>query len=228
MSGLMRPTSGEVVVDGRRVEGPPPGLALVFQEYGRSLFPWMSVRENVELPLRQKKLPAGRRRQLVEEALESVGLADAHSAFPWQLSGGMQQRVAIARAVAHEPRVLLMDEPVLSGSPTVVRQDLPIDLPEARDQLRTRSSPRFTELRAQVYAQIHRPVPGDTKSQADTAGSRPVVRGEGAPAAEVTPYGVLVRWSKPGTFRTSLLGRAANAEYGHRWGGPTGPLGSAT
>ena len=216
MSGLLRPTSGEVVVDGQRVDGPPPGLALVFQEYGRSLFPWMSVGQNVELPLEQKKLPADRRRHLVEEALEAVGLADVHSAYPWQLSGGMQQRVAIARAVAHEPRVLLMDEPfaavdaqtradledllrtiwrrlqvtvlfvthdideavylgqrvlVLSGSPTVVRQDLPIDLPDDRDQLTTRSTPRFAELRAQVYAQIHRPTASSAKTPADTARS---------------------------------------------------------
>jgi NitT/TauT family transport system ATP-binding protein len=71
----------------------------------------MSVYDNVHLPLRQKKLPKARRRELVEDALAAVGLADAHSAYPWQLSGGMQQRVAIARANAYEPRVLLMDEP---------------------------------------------------------------------------------------------------------------------
>jgi NitT/TauT family transport system ATP-binding protein len=78
----------------------------VFQEYGRSLFPWMRVRENVGLPLRSPRKAA-----LVDEALAAVGLADAHDAYPWQLSGGMQQRVAIARAIAFEPRVLLMDEP---------------------------------------------------------------------------------------------------------------------
>ena len=86
-------------------------MAVVFQEYGRSLFAWMTVRENVALPLRRKKLGKARTRELVDEALEAVGLADAHQAYPWQLSGGMQQRVAIARAVAFEPKVLLMDEP---------------------------------------------------------------------------------------------------------------------
>ena len=111
IAGLLEPTAGEVKVDGRPVSGPPPGLALVFQEYGRSLFPWMRVRENVELPLREKRLPAARRAELVDTALDAVGLADAHRAYPWQLSGGMQQRVAIARAVAYEPSVLLMDEP---------------------------------------------------------------------------------------------------------------------
>jgi NitT/TauT family transport system ATP-binding protein len=111
IAGLLEPTAGEVLVDGRPVSGPPPGLALVFQEYGRSLFPWMRVRENVELPLREKRLPAARRAELVDTALDAVGLSDAHRAYPWQLSGGMQQRVAIARAIAYEPGVLLMDEP---------------------------------------------------------------------------------------------------------------------
>ncbi|RFU20390.1 ABC transporter ATP-binding protein [Geodermatophilus marinus] len=202
MSGLLDPTEGEVLMEGKRVDGPPPGMAIVFQEYGRSLFPWMSIRDNVELPLKQKKVPAARRKELVDESLSAVGLADVHSAYPWQLSGGMQQRVAIARAIAYEPHVLLMDEPfaavdaqtradledlvrdlwhrykmtvlfvthdidesvylgqrviILSSSPTVVREDLAIDLPDERDQLNTRGSARFNELRAQVYSQIHRP-----------------------------------------------------------------------
>ncbi|MFF7865808.1 ABC transporter ATP-binding protein [Streptomyces qaidamensis] len=111
VGGLLAPTAGEVRLAGRRVDGPPPGMAFVFQEYGRSLFPWMRVGQNVELPLKQKRLSRERRRALVADALESVGLADAAGAYPWQLSGGMQQRVAIARALAYEPEVLLMDEP---------------------------------------------------------------------------------------------------------------------
>jgi NitT/TauT family transport system ATP-binding protein len=199
IAGLLEPTAGEVLLEGARVGGPPPGMAVVFQEYGRSLFPWMSVRANVELPLRAKRLQGQRRDELVSEALGAVGLGDVHSAYPWQLSGGMQQRVAIARAVAYEPHVLLMDEPfaavdaqtraeledlvrsvwhrtevtilfvthdideavylgqrvlVLSSSPTVVQEDLTVDLPAERDQLTTRSDPRFTRLRTHVYAQI--------------------------------------------------------------------------
>src|SRR5215208_6189883 len=202
IAGLLEPTAGEVLLEGARVGGPPPGMAVVFQEYGRSLFPWMSVRANVELPLRAKRLQGQRRDELVSEALGAVGLGDVHSAYPGQRSGGMQQRVAIARAVAYEPHVLLMDEPfaavdaqtradledlirdlwhkfqvttlfvthdideavylgqrvlILSNSPTVIRDDLGIDLPDERDQLTTRSSPRFAELRARVYSQIHRP-----------------------------------------------------------------------
>ena len=111
VAGLLPPTSGEVVLDGLRVTSPPPGMAVVFQEYGRSLFPWLTVRGNVELPLKEKGLPRDRRTTLVDEALRAVELIEASSAYPWQLSGGMQQRVAIARAVAYEPRIMLMDEP---------------------------------------------------------------------------------------------------------------------
>jgi NitT/TauT family transport system ATP-binding protein len=199
IAGLLEPTAGEVLLQGERVAGPPPDLAVVFQEYGRSLFPWMTVGGNVELPLRAKRLPRDRRDELVTGALAAVGLGDVHGAYPWQLSGGMQQRVAIARAVAFEPNVLLMDEPfaavdaqtraeledlvrsvwrrtgvtivfvthdideavylgqrvlVLSSSPTVVQEDLAVDLPSGRDQLTTRSDPRFTQLRTHLYAQI--------------------------------------------------------------------------
>jgi NitT/TauT family transport system ATP-binding protein len=89
-------------------------MALVFQEYSRSLFPWMTVRQNVAFPLRRKKLDKSRTRALVEETLAAVGLEGAIDRYPWQLSGGMQQRVAIARALAYEPELLLMDEPFAS------------------------------------------------------------------------------------------------------------------
>jgi NitT/TauT family transport system ATP-binding protein len=113
-AGLMRPTHGEVLLRGRRVTAPPEELALVFQEYSRSLLPWASVRNNVLLPLRHKQLARAERARLVEEALESVGLTRFIDHFPWQLSGGMQQRVAIARALAYQPSTLLMDEPFAS------------------------------------------------------------------------------------------------------------------
>lgn len=114
IAGLLRPTSGQVLLRGRRVSGPPEEMALVFQEYSRSLMPWASVRNNVLLPLRHKKLKAAERRALVEEALEAVGLTTFIDHYPWQLSGGMQQRVAIARALAYQPTILLMDEPFAS------------------------------------------------------------------------------------------------------------------
>jgi NitT/TauT family transport system ATP-binding protein len=111
-AGLMQPTRGEVLLRGRRVTAPPPEL--VFQEYSRSLMPWASVRNNVLLPLRHKKLTRTERKRLVEESLDAVGLTRFIDHYPWQLSGGMQQRVAIARALAYQPTILLMDEPFAS------------------------------------------------------------------------------------------------------------------
>jgi NitT/TauT family transport system ATP-binding protein len=114
IAGLLRPTSGEVVLRSRRITEPPEEMALVFQEYSRSLMPWGSVRDNVLLPLRHKRLSKRQRASLVEEALGAVGLIRFMNRYPWQLSGGMQQRVAIARALAYQPSILLMDEPFAS------------------------------------------------------------------------------------------------------------------
>jgi NitT/TauT family transport system ATP-binding protein len=114
VAGLLRPSHGEIVLRGKRVTSPPEEMALVFQEYGRSLMPWGSVRNNVLLPLRHKNLPRAERKRLVEDALGSVGLTRFIDHYPWQLSGGMQQRVAIARALAYQPTILLMDEPFAS------------------------------------------------------------------------------------------------------------------
>jgi NitT/TauT family transport system ATP-binding protein len=114
VAGLLRPSRGEVVLRGRPVTVPPEEMALVFQEYSRSLMPWTSVRNNVLLPLRHKQLSRGERTRLVEESLDAVALSRFVDHYPWQLSGGMQQRVAIARALAYQPSVLLMDEPFAS------------------------------------------------------------------------------------------------------------------
>jgi NitT/TauT family transport system ATP-binding protein len=114
VGGLLRPTSGLVLLRGKKVTSPPEEMALVFQEYGRSLMPWASVRNNVLLPLRHKSLGRQERKALVEKALEAVGLTGFIDHYPWQLSGGMQQRVAMARALAYQPSILLMDEPFAS------------------------------------------------------------------------------------------------------------------
>ena len=114
IGGLLRPSGGEVLLHGSPVTGPPERMALVFQDYSRSLYPWMKVGENVAFPLRRKKLSKAERNEAVEHAVESVGLASSIDKYPWQLSGGMQQRVAIARGLAYQPEVLLMDEPFAS------------------------------------------------------------------------------------------------------------------
>ncbi|GEA84882.1 ABC transporter [Cellulomonas sp. A375-1] len=111
LSGLLPPTAGSVTLDGAEVTAPPKKMALVFQEYGRSLYPWLTVRDNVALPLKARGVPKSERLALVERAIEEVGLGHALDTYPWQLSGGMQQRVAIARAVAYQPEILVMDEP---------------------------------------------------------------------------------------------------------------------
>jgi NitT/TauT family transport system ATP-binding protein len=127
MSGLLEPTSGQVLLHDEPVHGPPERMALVFQEYSRSLFPWMSIRQNVSFPLRRR---GGDSSKLVAEAIESVGLSGFADRYPWELSGGMQQRVAIARALAYQPEILLMDEPFASvdAQTRADLEDLVLDL----------------------------------------------------------------------------------------------------
>jgi NitT/TauT family transport system ATP-binding protein len=122
VAGLLRSDSGQVLLDGIPVTGVPDRLAVVFQDYARSLYPWLTVAENVALPLR-RKFPRRDRRSAAIAALDSVGLADAAGQHPWQLSGGMQQRAAIARAIAADPVLLLMDEP-FGSLDTQAREDL--------------------------------------------------------------------------------------------------------
>lgn len=114
LTGLMKPSRGSVVFDGSPVVGTPEGVAVVFQDYSRSLLPWATAARNVELPLRALRWPKAQRREAVEAALAEVGLAGAGGLHPWQMSGGMQQRVAIARAIVTRPTLLVMDEPFAS------------------------------------------------------------------------------------------------------------------
>lgn len=111
MAGLLGPTEGQVMLGNEPVDGPPFGLSVVFQDYSRSLFPWMTVRKNLSMAAAAYKLPKSEVNNRVEHALTSVGLPGQGEMYPWQMSGGMQQRVAIARALVVEPKVMLMDEP---------------------------------------------------------------------------------------------------------------------
>jgi NitT/TauT family transport system ATP-binding protein len=114
LSGLTRPSEGAVLLGGRPVLGPPPEVALVFQDYNRSLFPWLTVIRNVMFPLRRTRVSAGARVARAEAVLQDLGLRGVARKYPWQLSGGMAQRVAIARALVSRPRLLLLDEPFAS------------------------------------------------------------------------------------------------------------------
>lgn len=114
LTGLQSISSGSARIDGKQIDGPPEEMALVFQEYTRSLMPWLTVEKNVRLPLKHLRLPRVEADRRVREALHSVGLDQSMDRYPWQLSGGMQQRVAIARALAYRPEVLVMDEPFAS------------------------------------------------------------------------------------------------------------------
>lgn len=114
LSGLRQPTSGQVVFKGKEVVGPPKELAVVFQDYSRSLMPWLSAQENISLPLKSAGVCKREREARALAALDEVGLVTAADLYPWELSGGMQQRVAIARALAYQPALVIMDEPFAS------------------------------------------------------------------------------------------------------------------
>jgi NitT/TauT family transport system ATP-binding protein len=114
LCGLTKPTEGVVLLDGNRVDRPPREIALVFQDYSRSLFPWLTVLRNVTFPLHSAALSKREKIERAQAVLREMGLDGTEHKHPWELSGGMQQRVAIARALVSHPEVLLLDEPFAS------------------------------------------------------------------------------------------------------------------
>jgi NitT/TauT family transport system ATP-binding protein len=109
LAGFIGPTSGNITLGMQPIRGPSPNRGVVFQEY--SLFPWLTIRANVEFGLRMAGMPSKERRLVAQEFLQLVGLGSVGQKYPFELSGGMKQRVAIARALATKPDLLLMDEP---------------------------------------------------------------------------------------------------------------------
>lgn len=127
-AGLEEITSGRILVDGQEVVGPGLDRGVVFQTY--TLFPWLTVAENVRFALKKSNLPAAKQEELVHRHLELVGLAAFAAAYPNQLSGGMRQRVAIARALVYRPQILLMDEPfgALDAQTRMLMQELLLEV----------------------------------------------------------------------------------------------------
>ena len=109
VAGLDAPTVGQVLLDGQPVVGPGADRGMVFQSY--TLFPWLTVRQNICFGLREKGMPVAEQAEIAARFIKEVGLSGFESHFPKQLSGGMQQRVALARALANDPKILLLDEP---------------------------------------------------------------------------------------------------------------------
>ncbi|MBS0359663.1 MAG: AAA-associated domain-containing protein [Proteobacteria bacterium] len=137
MSGLIRPTSGTVLYRGKPVKGPAKGIAMVFQNF--ALLPWLTVLQNVELGLEAQGVPREERRRRAVEAIDIIGLDGFESAYPKELSGGMQQRVGFARALVVNPDVLLMDEP-FSALDVLTAENLRNDLLDLWQDKKTQTS----------------------------------------------------------------------------------------
>ncbi len=209
LTGLRPPTEGQVLFEGTPITSTPRGMAIVFQDYSRSLMPWLSVRDNITLPLRSAGVSKPERLQAALAALAEVGLEGKGDKYPWELSGGMQQRVAIARALASRPHAIVMDEPfasvdaqtraeledlvlrvkehtgvsvllvthdideavylsdrilALGGRPSTVKEMIEVGLPAKRDQITTKSLPRFAEVRSEIIRLIREATPTEPGS----------------------------------------------------------------
>jgi ABC-type nitrate/sulfonate/bicarbonate transport system ATPase subunit len=127
-AGLEQPSRGEIDVDGHAIDRPGADRGMVFQAY--TLFPWLSVRENIRFSLKKSHLSEAEKNERVDRYIHLIGLEGFESSFPNQLSGGMRQRVAIARALVYQPRILLMDEPfgALDAQTRLLMQELLLEV----------------------------------------------------------------------------------------------------
>ena len=211
VAGLDTQTAGEVLLDGQRIEGPGADRGMVFQSY--TLFPWLTVLDNVCFGLAERGLPREQQLQIAHGFLAKVGLKGFDKHYPKQLSGGMQQRTAIARALANDPRMLLMDEPfgaldhqtrelmqelllgiweeqrktvlfvthdideavfmgsrviVMSARPGRIKLDRPVPLAHPR-HYSVKTTPEFTELKAELTEQVRVEVRAAQEAQAAMA-----------------------------------------------------------
>jgi ABC-type nitrate/sulfonate/bicarbonate transport system ATPase subunit len=131
VAGLDAPSTGRVLLDGQPVARPGPERGMVFQSY--TLFPWLTVRQNICFGLREKRLPEPEQLRIADGYIEKVGLRGFENHYPKMLSGGMQQRTALARALANDPTILLLDEPfgALDNQTRALMQELLLGIWEA-------------------------------------------------------------------------------------------------
>ena len=160
ISGLLPPSSGEIIVDGNKVTEPHGNVGIVFQN--ALLLPWRTVLANVMLPIDMKRLPREQYRQRAMELLKLVGLEGFEKKLPWQLSGGMQQRASICRALVHDPRIMLMDEP-FGALDAMTRERMNVELQRIQREtgktilLITHSIPEAVFLGDRVLVMTERP-----------------------------------------------------------------------
>ena len=197
IAGLELPTSGQIIVAGRELDGPSPATSIVFQDHG--LFPWMNVRDNVAFNLKARGVAKAERLARADEMLALTGLSGFAGRYPHELSGGMRQRVGIARALTTRPRALLMDEP-FGALDAQTRGHLQAELLQIWEQQRTTVlfvthsideavfladrilvfTPRPGRLAAEVTVELPRPrVPGTPEFAAIAAGLRVALGSEG-------------------------------------------------
>ncbi|HEV8255625.1 MAG TPA: ABC transporter ATP-binding protein [Casimicrobiaceae bacterium] len=134
IAGLETPTSGRVLLDGAPVAAPGADRGMVFQSY--TLFPWLTIRDNICFGLREKSMPLAQQNEVAAHYIDRVGLSGFENHYPKMLSGGMQQRTAIARALANEPKILLLDEPfgALDQQTRALMQELLLDIWESESK----------------------------------------------------------------------------------------------
>jgi NitT/TauT family transport system ATP-binding protein len=214
IAGLTDISTGELLVHGKSVAGPPDGVAMVFQHFG--LLPWKTVYDNAAFGLKMAGASVTIIHERVAHYLELVGLAGFERHYPYQLSGGMQQRVGLVRALAMNPSVLLMDEPfaaldaqtrealqeellqlmerpeerktmvfithsideaillgdriaVMSARPGRIKEILDMPFGRPRDGNAMRADPRFAELRAHIWRELHSARPQTTRTPREVA-----------------------------------------------------------